>query len=82
MTNRPGQRTIKINMRLYEQIMVMAAEMGIDPGTLVEEAVVYYLLSAKEKIIERVQERVDVMFAKLEALPSSLPLLEKRDNDG
>jgi selenocysteine lyase/cysteine desulfurase len=62
-------RTIKMDSRLYEQIMGVAADAGISPAMLVEEAVVYYLLETKEALIQRVQERLDTLFEKLETYP-------------
>lgn len=81
MTNRPGMRTVKMDMRLYEQVIAMAAEVGIEPGVLVEEAVVYYLLETKEELLKRVQERMDAFFANLEAHPkyTVLPLPEVKE---
>jgi hypothetical protein len=75
-------RSVNIDIRLYEQVIVTAAMMGIDPGTLVEEATVYFMVNAKEKLLERVQERIDSIFADLDSLPHrNLPEVAGAPND-
>lgn len=59
----PVMRTMKVDRLLYEKTTIMAAQMGIAPSELVEEAVMFYLENGRELILERIQERVDALFA-------------------
>ena len=62
----PAKR-IWIDGDLHAQIIDIAENMNVAPRRLVEEAVVYYLSACREQIKERIQERLDAMFAKVDA---------------
>lgn len=61
---RSAMRTIKIDTLLYEKLMIMGAMMGVKASELLEEAVASHLAYYQEGILDRVQERLDNLFAK------------------
>lgn len=64
---KPVTRMVKVKGELHDQIVTMAESMGITPGELVEEAVLYYLGQRREEINRRVQERLDRLFQQVDA---------------
>lgn len=74
---KPVKRMVKVEPDLHDQIAAMAKELGIQPGALVEEAVVFYLKHTRNELKERVQERLDALFAKVDAHPAISGLLPR-----
>lgn len=62
-----SKKLVRIDPGINEQIVAMAEELDITPGELVEEAVVFYLRSSRAELMRRVQERLDALFAKVDA---------------
>lgn len=64
---KPPMKMVKVSPALHDQIVAMSESMGITPGELVEEAVLYYLGQRREEINRRVQQRLDWLFAQVDA---------------
>lgn len=72
---KPIKKFVKVEPDLHDQIVAMAKELGITPGELVEEAVVFYLKKTRHELKERVQERLDALFAKVDKHPAFVGVL-------
>jgi hypothetical protein len=63
---KPPMKMVKVSPSLHDQIVAMSESMGITPGELVEEAVLYYLGQRRGEINRRVQERLDWLFQQVD----------------
>ncbi len=62
------KKPVSVDPEIHEQVVAMAELMDITPGELVEEAVVFYLRSSRAELYRRVQERMDALFARVDAI--------------
>lgn len=81
MQSGPVNKMVKVKPFVHGKIMDMAEELGVTPGELVEEAVVYYLDKTRDQLMERIQERIDAMFAAVDASTTHTVLPPQRDSE-
>lgn len=59
---KPATRMVKLDPEVHEKVNELAGWLGIEPGELVAEAVVFYLDSNRDELSDRIQARVTQLF--------------------